>query len=364
MKSLAMYLINKQTEGLVRRNSFSVVIDETKLVKGVRLYQHYNAIVGGFHPKVFVCVDGMIKVDLHDHLEVIRSDKNKSDRAYEVKIAVFPIQRVHIGKSSYIVLAGNPQLKNEINDFGTDVLCKCDSASAYLDWMRFLKSDVGGVSCEYKWVQETFFLHQQLAAYKREESSPTRFCPLPISIFHTLDAAAQGGTNLQQAITDLAWISFFFLMRPGDHCQGGADAVSTPFRLRDIQFFAGNQPTPVIASILQECAAANFSSLLFTNNNNRVKGESIVHGTIEHPMAYAVAAIRRRAEYLQHHVATRHTPLDSVFMNNKWTSMCSTDNTKALRSAVAVIGPQISFTPEEFRRTPWARAAPWHSSGH
>ena len=148
-----MYLINKQTAGLVRRNAFSVVIDETKLVKGVRLYQHYNAIVGGFHPKVFVCVDGMIKVDLHDHLEVIRSDKNKSDRAYEVKIAVFPIQRVHIGKSSYIVLAGNPQSNNESNDFGSYVFCEFDYTNASVDGMMFLCSAVGGVSCESKWVQ-------------------------------------------------------------------------------------------------------------------------------------------------------------------------------------------------------------------
>ena len=80
MKSLTMDFINKQTEGLVRRNAFSVGIDEIKVVKGVRLYQHYNAIVGGFHPKDF-CVDGMTKVDLHDHIEVMRSDKNKSDRA-------------------------------------------------------------------------------------------------------------------------------------------------------------------------------------------------------------------------------------------------------------------------------------------
>ena len=41
---LAMDSINKQMEGLVKRNTFSVGIDETKVVKGVRLYQRYNPI--------------------------------------------------------------------------------------------------------------------------------------------------------------------------------------------------------------------------------------------------------------------------------------------------------------------------------
>ena len=73
MRYLAIDFINKQTEGLARRNSFSVGIDETKVVKGVRLYQQYNAIVGVVNTQVF-CVYGMAKVDLHDRLEVMRSD--------------------------------------------------------------------------------------------------------------------------------------------------------------------------------------------------------------------------------------------------------------------------------------------------
>ena len=67
----------------------------------------------------------------------------------------FSIQRVHIGKSPYIVLVGNPKSKNEINNFGSYVICTCDFASASLDDIRFLNSSVCGVSCEYKWVKET-----------------------------------------------------------------------------------------------------------------------------------------------------------------------------------------------------------------
>ena len=37
---------------------------EIKVIKGVRLSQHYNKIVGDVHPKYFVCVDVVTKVDL------------------------------------------------------------------------------------------------------------------------------------------------------------------------------------------------------------------------------------------------------------------------------------------------------------
>ena len=54
IKSLAMAFIIKQIKGLVGINAFSLGIDATKLVKGVRLSQRYNAIVGGTHPKYFL----------------------------------------------------------------------------------------------------------------------------------------------------------------------------------------------------------------------------------------------------------------------------------------------------------------------
>ena len=164
-----------------------------------------------------------------------------------------------------------------------------------------------------------FFLGQQLAAYKREDPPLTRVCPLPISVLRTLNSAAQVGSNRQQAISDLAWIAFFFLLWPSEYCQGVTDTVSTPFRLWYIHFFIGNQPTPATTATPQECAAATFISILFTTQKNGVKGESIGHGTTGHPRACAVAAIRRRVAYLQHHSVTSHTPLASVFHKNKLT---------------------------------------------
>ena len=52
-----------------------------------------------------------------------------------------------------------------------------------------------------------------------------------------MDSVANSGSPRDKAIADLAWIAFFFLLRPGEYCAGGTDTVSTPFDLRDIQFF-------------------------------------------------------------------------------------------------------------------------------
>ena len=81
-----MDFINKQTEGLSGRNSFSVGIDATKVVNDVRPYQCYNAIVGGVHTKYCFCVDGTTMFELHESIELTRSKYNKSDHTFEVKI--------------------------------------------------------------------------------------------------------------------------------------------------------------------------------------------------------------------------------------------------------------------------------------
>ena len=109
----------------------------------------------GCSPRIFFCVDGMTKVDLHGFHEMMRSDKNKPYHVYEVKIAVFPIQIVQVGKSPYIVLAGNSQFNNESNEFCSNALHVCDFSSDSLYGTRFLNSFVDGVSCESKWLQET-----------------------------------------------------------------------------------------------------------------------------------------------------------------------------------------------------------------
>ena len=140
-----------------------------------------------------------------------------------------------------------------------------------------------------------FRLGRQLAAYAHEDPAPSRVRPIPISILHCLGATAQGGTSRQQAVADLAWIAFFFLLRPGEYFQGGNDTVSTPFCLQYIQFYVDGAPFPATTATPYNCATTSFIRLLFTTQKNGAKADSIGHGETGHPRACAVAAVRRHA---------------------------------------------------------------------
>ena len=58
-----------------------------------------------------------------------------------------------------------------------------------------------------------------------------------------MESVAKSVSPRDKAIAYLAWIAFFFLLRPREYYGGGTYTVSTPFNLRDIQFFVRNQPT-------------------------------------------------------------------------------------------------------------------------
>ena len=190
-------------------------------------------------------------------------------------------------------------------------------------------------------------LGRQLVTYAKEDPSPGRVRPLPVSILHCMESVAKSGSPRDQAIADLAWIAFFFLLRPGEYYAGGTDTVTTPFNLRDIQFLVGNQPTQSTTSFAATCAAATFVSLLFTKQKNGIKGEPIGHGKTGHPRACAVASIRRRVAHLRQHVATPDTHLAAVFNGTTWSTVCSAEITAALRAATTLMRPQVGFTPED-----------------
>ena len=108
-----------------------------------------------------------------------------------------------------------------------------------------------------------FRLGRQFSNYTKEYLPPGRLLPLPVSIIHCMDSVAQGGSPRGKAIEDLAWIAFFFLLQPLEYCSGGTDTVSTPFTLRNIQFFVVTQHTQSTKYSPTLCAAATFVILLF-----------------------------------------------------------------------------------------------------
>ena len=57
-----------------------------------------------------------------------------------------------------------------------------------------------------------FRLGRQFATYKKEDPTPGRVRPLPVSILHCMDSVANSDSPRDKAISDLTWIAFFFLL--------------------------------------------------------------------------------------------------------------------------------------------------------
>ena len=65
---------------------------------------------------------------------------------------------------------------------------------------------------------------------------------LPVRFIQDLETANQGTTSRNIATSYLTWFAFFFLLRPGEYCEGGTNDAQNPFSLKDVKFFIGQQP--------------------------------------------------------------------------------------------------------------------------
>ena len=171
-----------------------------------------------------------------------------------------------------------------------------------------------------KLVNLNFRLVHQLATYAKQDPPPTRVRPIPVSVLQSLDAVYQGSTNGQQVIRNLAWITFIFLIRPGEYCRGGSNTAHHFFLFLYLQFFIVQQPFNAASASASPATQswAEIFSLLFTTQKNSVKGGSIGHGQTGHPQVCPVSSLRRRVTYLRCHGVTGTTPLVAVRHKDKW----------------------------------------------
>ena len=95
--------------------------------------------------------------------------------------------------------------------------------------------------CHNKLGKLDVHLGQQLVSYVKQDPPPTQVRSIPVSVRQALEDSYQAGSECQQAISDLAWIAFFFLLRPGEYCKGFIDKTNHPLRIKNIQFFLKKQ---------------------------------------------------------------------------------------------------------------------------
>lgn len=81
-------------------------------------------------------------------------------------------------------------------------------------------------------------------AYAHSDPAPERVKPLPIQILHHAQAVVDAAPSLlDTAALDLAWLGYFFLLRPGEHCHAKDNAL---LRLHDVKLLIGRQPLDLL----------------------------------------------------------------------------------------------------------------------
>ena len=112
-KELIIRFIKKQIYGVEGPNYFSARFDETKLVKGVRLSEQNQAIVGVAYPDHFFPVSKSSVEEVDKKLTDIKLEKNGAELALKIKIIVMTLKRVRGGMSPYILIVGCTQKKRK-----------------------------------------------------------------------------------------------------------------------------------------------------------------------------------------------------------------------------------------------------------
>ena len=143
-----------------------------------------------------------------------------------------------------------------------------------------------------------FRMGRQLASYQKDNSSPTRVWPLPVGIIQALYTVAQVTTARNINISNITCVAFFLLIWSGKYRKGGTNTAHYPLRLKDVQFFIGQQPYNSTKSSNPVLPQANFAIVLFITQKNGVKRESIRHVRTGHPQGFPVAAVCCLVEYL------------------------------------------------------------------
>ena len=109
-----------------------------------------------------------------------------------------------------------------------------------------------------------FNLGCQLASYHKEDYPSTRMRPLPVRVIQALDTAVKETTKRNITVSNLTWVAFFLLLRPGEYCKGSTNTAQYPFSINEIPLFIVQQPYNITMASNAVLAQADFVSLLFT----------------------------------------------------------------------------------------------------
>jgi hypothetical protein len=187
-------------------------------------------------------------------------------------------------------------------------------------------------------------LKLQLKSYAKEDASPRRVKPIPLPILHQATAIATAANDpVSLALSDMMWIAFFFLLRPGEYTQPAED--SHPFRLADIRLWKNSIAVDCFTGSANDLLNCTFVSLIFTTQKNGTRGEAIGHGATNNPLACPVRSVARCILYLRQFQAPPTTFLCAI--GPSFQPLTSSGLTALLRQACFSLGNPSGFLPSD-----------------
>jgi hypothetical protein len=195
-----------------------------------------------------------------------------------------------------------------------------------------------------------FRLTRQLRSYTKIDPPPARVKPIPIQIIRHAVASVHNDPApkpAQLAAADMLIAAFYFLMRPGEHCQSSSEAH--PFRLQDVEMFCGSHRLDIQHATESELFSSTFMKLTFTTQKNGVQGEKIGHGCSGDLLLCPIRAILRRIIHLRKHNAPMDTPLHYFYLTQggRPNATKSIQITKLVRQSAAAIGAPLGILPSD-----------------
>jgi hypothetical protein len=188
-----------------------------------------------------------------------------------------------------------------------------------------------------------FRLYRQLRCYSKQDPPPSRVKPLPLGVLHNVrQMASLYGDQISLAVSDLSYMAFFCILRPGEYC---SSTDSHPFRLCDVQLYIGNDRLDPLTCALDDLDPVTFVTLTFTTQKNGVRGESIGHARSRHLYACPVVSVVTRIRYLHLYCAPPDTPLCAVRSATSRASCTISSRlvTETIRTSAAILGQQLIF---------------------
>ena len=190
-----------------------------------------------------------------------------------------------------------------------------------------------------------FRIKRQLSCYTKEDPPATRVKPIPVQILHQTFLSRQTLNTTKALVTGYAiYMAFFFLMRPGEYCRTTTEE-NAPFRLCDVQLWAGQCQLNVMTDTPARLRTATFVGLTFTTQKNGITGEVIGHGRSGALYACPVSSVVELVCLLRAWGAPPTTPLASfrAAPGRPLTPLVSADITNALRAQVRNTGATVGL---------------------